>query len=838
MCTGTDRFEQARGLRRTIAERHQRPVGLALGARPGVRRAAARRHRRGRHAVAHLHDQPLGGLAADARHARQRRHVLALHALGERAHADPGQQRQGDLRADARHLYQAAKQPPLLPGGERVQHVRILAHHQVSEQVHLGANRRQVKERRHRGLDLVAEAADLDRQLRRGLGGDPAAQRADHRRALASGAACCASSATRRACAWHTATASASAASAPGRSVSASSTRIMCATWNFSAAPEPTTASLTARAAYSNTGTPAGMAHSAAPRACPSLSALSGLRLTNTRSTATSAGACSHTSATRPSKIRRSRRVGAAAATLRQPCATTRSSWPRHSITPNPVRREPGSRPRMRTVSATATGAAVAAGSNARQDLVRYLDIRVHVPYLVQPFERLEQVHHRLASLAGELERGGGTLRHFGRGRGEAAVREHRAYGGKFQRIGQHFHRGIRARHHVLGARLERHLHELVLVRAGGKRHETHGIEQVTDRAVRAELPAVLREGAAHRGACPAAVGRHALDHHRCAARTIALVAHALQSLAGTGRRRRGVLARQRAGAALNVSPLAVSCHAYTGRATRRPPANTGGMITAKPRRRHAGRPLPSAATLPAAVETSQLCPPHVREAIAAARDALAAASPRGPADLALPAEAAEIIGALTDSAELAAALLVRALLANDALSAEAAGRIVGQAAAATAVALQRLGTLGLPRDWSPAHGLDTRQTETLRKMLLAVVSDPRLVLARLAEELVALRHARTLTAAERERRALEARAVYAPLANRLGVWQLKWELEDLAFRYLEPEEYRHVAAALNERRADRERYIEALCAELGAQLQGAGIEAQVYGRPKHIYSI
>jgi GTP pyrophosphokinase len=159
-------------------------------------------------------------------------------------------------------------------------------------------------------------------------------------------------------------------------------------------------------------------------------------------------------------------------------------------------------------------------------------------------------------------------------------------------------------------------------------------------------------------------------------------------------------------------------------------------------------------------VETSQLCPPHVREAIAAARDALAAASPHGPADLALPAEAAEIIGALTDSAELAAALLVRALLANDALSAEAAGRIVGQAAAATAVALQRLGTLGLPRDWSPAHGLDTRQTETLRKMLLAVVSDPRLVLARLAEELVALRHARTLTAAERERRALEARAM------------------------------------------------------------------------------
>jgi GTP pyrophosphokinase len=163
---------------------------------------------------------------------------------------------------------------------------------------------------------------------------------------------------------------------------------------------------------------------------------------------------------------------------------------------------------------------------------------------------------------------------------------------------------------------------------------------------------------------------------------------------------------------------------------------------------------------------------------------------------------------------------------------------VVGAPAAQIATALVRLGSLGLPRDWSPAHGLDTPQTETLRKMLLAVVSDPRLVLARLAEELVALRHARGLTAAERGRRALEARAVYAPLANRLGVWQLKWELEDLAFRYLEPDEYKRVAAALNERRADRERYIEQLCQVLSAQLAEAGIAAQVYGRPKHIYSI
>jgi GTP pyrophosphokinase len=195
-------------------------------------------------------------------------------------------------------------------------------------------------------------------------------------------------------------------------------------------------------------------------------------------------------------------------------------------------------------------------------------------------------------------------------------------------------------------------------------------------------------------------------------------------------------------------------------------------------------------------------------------------------------------MGGLTESTELAHALLARPVLASARLTSEQAAGIVGQGATEIAVALQRLGTLGLPRDWSPAQGLDTRQTETLRKMLLAVVSDPRLVLARLAEELVALRHARALTDAERRRRALEARAIYAPLANRLGVWQLKWELEDLAFRYLEPEEYRRVAAALNERRADREHYIEALCGELHDHLRAAGIPAEVYGRPKHIYSI
>src|SRR5215470_10285454 len=237
-------------------------------------------------------------------------------------------------------------------------------------------------------------------------------------------------------------------------------------------------------------------------------------------------------------------------------------------------------------------------------------------------------------------------------------------------------------------------------------------------------------------------------------------------------------------------------------------------------------------------METSQLCPPRVRDAIIGARAAFERSAAPLLQDLSFATEAAEIMGGLTESTELAHALLARPVLASARLTSEQAAGIVGQSATDIAVALERLGALGLPRTWSPAQGLDTRQTETLRKMLLAVVSDPRLVLARLAEELVALRHARALTAAERERRALEARVIYAPLANRLGVWQLKWELEDLAFRYLEAHEYRRVAGALNERRADRERYIATLCAELRARLLEAGVEAQVYGRPKHIYSI
>jgi GTP pyrophosphokinase len=129
-------------------------------------------------------------------------------------------------------------------------------------------------------------------------------------------------------------------------------------------------------------------------------------------------------------------------------------------------------------------------------------------------------------------------------------------------------------------------------------------------------------------------------------------------------------------------------------------------------------------------------------------------------------------------------------------------------------------------------------QTEAVRKMLLAFSRDLRVVMLRLASRLQTLRwHAANKTAAP-QYVAREALTVFAPLANRLGVWQVKWEMEDLAFRFLEPDTYKEVASLLDERRVQREAYVEQLRSRLEAELGAQGIRASVHGRPKHIYSI
>jgi GTP pyrophosphokinase len=129
-------------------------------------------------------------------------------------------------------------------------------------------------------------------------------------------------------------------------------------------------------------------------------------------------------------------------------------------------------------------------------------------------------------------------------------------------------------------------------------------------------------------------------------------------------------------------------------------------------------------------------------------------------------------------------------------------------------------------------------QAENLRKMLLAMVEDIRVVLIMLAERTQALRSLMSGDAQWRERTANEVLELFAPLANRLGVWQLKWELEDLSLRALEPSTYMSIAKLLDERRLDRERYIDEVVATLKRELADAGISADVTGRPKHIYSI
>ncbi len=127
---------------------------------------------------------------------------------------------------------------------------------------------------------------------------------------------------------------------------------------------------------------------------------------------------------------------------------------------------------------------------------------------------------------------------------------------------------------------------------------------------------------------------------------------------------------------------------------------------------------------------------------------------------------------------------------------------------------------------------------EGLRRLLLSIIKDLRVVFILLATQLVRLRQAASLPDQERRALAQLTADIHAPLANRLGVWQLKWELEDLSFRFLQPENYRRIAKALDERRGDREGFIEHVKRELSQTLAAAGVAAEVAGRPKHIYSI
>ncbi|WP_416307748.1 GTP diphosphokinase [Neptunicella sp. SCSIO 80796] len=132
----------------------------------------------------------------------------------------------------------------------------------------------------------------------------------------------------------------------------------------------------------------------------------------------------------------------------------------------------------------------------------------------------------------------------------------------------------------------------------------------------------------------------------------------------------------------------------------------------------------------------------------------------------------------------------------------------------------------------------DEAQIDNVRRMLLSMVQDVRAVVIKLAERICRLRQVKDEDEETRVLIAKECASIYAPLANRLGIGQLKWELEDLSFRYLHPETYKQIAGLLHEKRTDREQYIDDFVANLQAELTRENIKAEVYGRPKHIFSI
>ncbi|TAH46700.1 MAG: bifunctional (p)ppGpp synthetase/guanosine-3',5'-bis(diphosphate) 3'-pyrophosphohydrolase [Betaproteobacteria bacterium] len=198
------------------------------------------------------------------------------------------------------------------------------------------------------------------------------------------------------------------------------------------------------------------------------------------------------------------------------------------------------------------------------------------------------------------------------------------------------------------------------------------------------------------------------------------------------------------------------------------------------------------------------------------------------------------IVSSLKLDAEtrIAALLFAACAYRRDAL--ELIGQRFGKGVAHLVDGLNRLNGLRvITRMTATAAAPDIRaQTEVLRKMLLAMVEDIRVVLVRLASRTQTLRYYTDVRDDARIDVARESLDIYAPLANRLGVWQLKWELEDLSFRFIEPETYKRIAKMLDERRVERQEFIDSAIARLRRELEAVGIQAEIYGRPKHIYSI
>jgi GTP pyrophosphokinase len=197
----------------------------------------------------------------------------------------------------------------------------------------------------------------------------------------------------------------------------------------------------------------------------------------------------------------------------------------------------------------------------------------------------------------------------------------------------------------------------------------------------------------------------------------------------------------------------------------------------------------------------------------------------------------ATIIAALKLDADSVRAALLLGVPVAGAFDGDAIRERFGDDVATVVAGVARMGNIRTTSDGATKEER-AAQAENLRKMLLSMVEDIRVVLIKLAERTQSLRHLMNGDARWRERTANEVLDLFAPLANRLGVWQVKWELEDLSLRALQPDTYKSIARLLDERRLDRERYIAEVVDTLRKELAAAGIAAEVTGRPKHIYSI
>jgi GTP pyrophosphokinase len=191
------------------------------------------------------------------------------------------------------------------------------------------------------------------------------------------------------------------------------------------------------------------------------------------------------------------------------------------------------------------------------------------------------------------------------------------------------------------------------------------------------------------------------------------------------------------------------------------------------------------------------------------------------------------------DATSIAAGLVYRCVRSGYATTTEL-DREVNAEVAHLVADVERVGTVSLLELTNPPLlAREARdQVDNVRRMLVAMIDDVRVAIIKLAERIIVLRGAKNDSQSRQQRVSKEALEVFAPLANRLGIWRLKWELEDLAFRYQNPEEYRRIASRLDGKRMHREEDVTSVASVLANALAQEGIAAEVRGRAKHIYSI